>query len=1004
MPWGALTGVASPFPTPYNSEPDQTGPMPAAEAAAKFKVPEGFNVKLAAAEPDVQNPIAMTWDSRGRLWVAENYTYAEASIKFDLGLRDRILIFEDKDGSGKLAERKVFTDELQMLTSLEVGQGGVWAMCPPQLLFIPEGKQADVPSGPPQVVLDGFTIPEQSYHNFANGLRWGPDGWLYGRCGGTAPGDIGAPGTAPGDRVPLRGGMWRYHPTTKVFEALNSGTTNPWGHDWDKYGELFFVNTVNGHLWHSITGAHFVRSSTIEGGRRTYELIDQHADHFHFDNTQHWTKSRNGAADAFGGGHAHIGALIYQGDNWPQKFRDNLFTFNMHGLRANQEILARAGSGYVGHHGDDVFFPSDKWFRGLDLSCGPDGAVFAIDWSDTGECHERNGVHRTSGRVFKIQYGDPKPVAGLDLAKLSASELVQLHSHANAWYERQARRVLLDRMSAGVSVDDAKQPLRALFEKQSDVVIKLRALWSLYAIGGADAQFLESLLQHQDEHIRVWAIRLLTDRWSLDNVTSTRPSSMGQAPASELVAKLTALARTEPSGLVRLALASVLQRLPLVDRPALATELVAHKEDAADHNLPLLVWYGLIPVADANLDAVVKVAAQSQWPQITELIARRLTEDIEQQPAAINRLLEAASVSETFQVDVMRGIARALIGWRKAPKPAAWDGFVQKITSTTDAGLLERVRDLSVVFGDGRALDALKKVALDKNADMAGRKAALQLLIDSRTPDLRSLCESLLPVQLINAVAANGLALFDEPEIGAKLVAAYPAFHSTEKSKIIATLVSRASFVRPLLAAVESGKIPRTSISTYAVRQIRSFKDPELDKKLTAVWGELHESGDDKKALIAKFKTELTPEVLAKADKSQGRVVFNNVCSTCHALYGAGGKIGPDLTGAGRDNLDYLLENIADPSAVVSADFRMTIVNLKDGRVLNGMVRDKTEKTFSLQTMTDKVTLERSDVSGLQELPVSMMPEGLLDALSPNQRRDLIGYLMQRSQVALPAQ
>ena len=216
---------ASEFPAPYNSEPDKSKAMPAMEAAAKMRLPPGFKASVFAAEPDVQNPIAMAWDARGRLWIAENYTYAEGGKKFDLNLRDRILIFEDKDGDGHFDTRKVFTDELQMLTSIEVGHGGVWVMCPPQLRFIPDRNSDDLSDGAAEVVLDGFAIPPENYHTFANGLRFGPDGWLYGRCGASSAGEIGAPGTPADQRIPLRGTIWRYHPRRKVVEALGSGTT-----------------------------------------------------------------------------------------------------------------------------------------------------------------------------------------------------------------------------------------------------------------------------------------------------------------------------------------------------------------------------------------------------------------------------------------------------------------------------------------------------------------------------------------------------------------------------------------------------------------------------------------------------------------------------------------------------------------------------------------------------------------------------------------------------------
>ena len=1014
-----LTGFrlrASEFPLPYNSEPDQSGPMPAAEAAANMKLPPGFKATVFAAEPDVQNPIAMAWDARGRLWVAENYTYAERARKFDLNLRDRILIFEDKDGDGHFDTRKVFTDEVQMLTSIEVGFGGVWVMCPPQLFFVPDRNGDDVPDGAPEVVLDGFAVPSENYHGFANGLRFGPDGWLYGRCGASAPGEIGIPGTPFEKRIPMRGTMWRYHPQRKVFEALSCGTTNPWGHDWNEVGELFFINTVNGHLWHDFAGAHFVRPHTIDPNPRAYALIDQHADHWHFDTAQGWSKSRGGTADAYGGGHAHVGMMIYLGDNWPAEYRGRLFTLNLHGRRANQEILERNGSGYVGRHGADFFLANDPWFRGMELSYGPDGGVFVLDWSDTGECHESTGVHRTSGRIYKLAYGEPKRVDVGDLAKLSESDLVKLHTHANEWFVRQARLELAARAVAGRGLGTEKKELRELFEKQAEIVVNLRALWSLYTIGAADDAFLRAQLRHPNEHVRTWAIRLLTDTWPLDTVMSQRPGGKSevQNPKSEMqlsvvpfaptLAELIHLAKTDMSGLVRLALASTVQRLPVSQRVELAAALVGRKEDANDHNLPLLIWYGLIPLADANSATLPTLAVKCELPLTRKLITRRLAEDIEKNPAPLNELVKlTAAKPETFQTDILDGMAEGLAGWRKAAKPAAWDALAERLAHSDDGALRDRARDLSVLFGDGRALDLVKKVALDADADLNARKAALLTLIDNRPPDLRQLCEQLLDVSFLNPVAARGLATFSDPAIGVKLVRAYRKFHPSERGQLLAALVSRPAFAQALLDGVVERRIPREDLSAFDARQIRSLNDAALNKKLAEVWGEFREPAADKQQLIGKWKAQITPVALVQADKSQGRVVFNTACAACHTLYGDGGKVGPDLTGAGRDNLDYLLENIVDPSAVVTADFRMSVVNLKDGRVLNGLIAAKTDRTLTLKTMTETLTFERGEIQSVQESSLSLMPEGLLETLTAEQARDLIAYLMHMSQVPLPA-
>lgn len=795
--FAALSALAADFPLPFNSEPDtNSAALPAAQVAAQMKLPPGFKATVFAAEPDVQNPIALTWDARGRLWVAENYTYAERTRKFELRLRDRVLIFEDKDGDGRFDTRKVFTDDVQMLTSVEVGRGGVWLMCPPQLLFIPTANGGDAPTGPAEVVLDGFTPPAENYHNYANGLRFGPDGWLYGRCGASAPGEIGLPGAPKDARIPLRGTIWRYHPTRKVFEALSSGCTNPWGHDWDAHGELFFINTVNGHLWHGITGAHYVRPHTIDPNPRTYALIDQHADHWHFDTASDWTKSRDGAADALGGGHAHIGMMIYQGDNWPAEYRGRLFTLNMHGRRANQEILERKGSGYVGKHGPDFFIATDKWFRGMELTYGPDGGVYVADWSDTGECHDSTGVHRTSGRIYKITHGETKRPAVSDLTKFSVGELVRLHTHTNEWFVRQARLQLVERASVEREATVAATGLHSLFATDTNVVHQLRALWSLYALGAANVGFLKTQLRHPSEHVRTWAVRLVTDTWPLDTVMSERPRTPDRWIDDEAFARQTAVTRWEillfcskdRSTLVRLALASALQRLPVRHRFELAAALLAHTEDTLDHNLPALIWYGLIPVADLQPNTLVSLLHVCEKPLVRKLIARRLAEDIEQRPSHVADLLSlAAEKSEAIQSDILSGLADGLAGWRKATKPSTWDFFAKLIEKSANTALRDRARDLSVVFGDGRALDEVKRVALAKDADMNARKAALQTLIESRPPDLRAVCEQLLGVRFLNTVAVRGLAQFDDPAIGEKLAKSYRNFHPSERAAVMDT-------------------------------------------------------------------------------------------------------------------------------------------------------------------------------------------------------------------------
>jgi len=998
---------ADDFPKPFNSgEETHAEATPAAETLQKLTLPDGFQATLSAFEPMVQNPIAVTWDQRGRLWVAENYTYGDNKQRFELGLRDRVLILEDTDGDGIFDSRKVFIDTVQMLTSIEVGRGGVWLMTPPQVLFIPDRNGDDVPDAPAEVVLDGFTVGTDSVHNFANGLRWGPDGWLYGRCGGTCPGRIGVPGTPDEQRVPIWGGMWRYHPKTRVYETLVTGTTNPWGHDWNSLGELFFINTVNGHFWHNIPGAHFERHTGLDPNPRAYHLIDLHADHWHFDTGKPWHASRDGAANDLGGGHAHTGGMVYLGDNWPKEYRDRFYMINMHGRRLNSEILERHASGYIARHGKDLVISSDPWFRPIEVTYGPDGGVYIIDWSDTGECHENNGVHRTSGRIYKITYGTPKFPGPFDLSRKSNTELVELHRHENEWFVRQARIVLAGRLDQGQDLGDARAGLLKLFQHERDRVIRLRALLSLFVTEGCSQEFLIGLPGDDDEAVRTWGIRLLSDAWPLDgpNGPVNRPQSHPTLENKPLFV-LERAAEKDPSGLVRLALASTLQRLPVDRRADLAVKLLQRREETEDHNLPLLIWYGIIPVADQFPEAFLMIAQNCKVPLTLSLITRRMTEDVEKQPNLISSVL-SSHLQKTIPLAerraIVSGMTDALRGWRKAKPPANWEPFQESILKYGDEELITRTRELSVIFGDGRALDDVKKIVLDDQAPMDVRKSALQTLIENKPDDLRQICEKVIRVRILNVIAAQGLAQFDDPQIGEQLAKAYWTFLMPERPQIISILVSRPSFAIPLLKTIGSGGIPRTALTSFHVRQLHSLENPEVSRLTTEVWGELRDSSEEKQAQIAEWKQKLSDPVLAKANLSQGRVLFNATCSKCHRLYGEGTLVGPDLTGSNRNDLHYLLENIIDPSAVVNKDFRMQIVVLDDGRVLNGVITQQTERTMTLQTLTDAITIDKESIENTKQTTLSPMPEGMLQNLTPEQVRDLIAYLKHPSQVPLP--
>ncbi|MDZ4687235.1 MAG: PVC-type heme-binding CxxCH protein [Planctomycetaceae bacterium] len=985
---------ADDFPEVPNTQQNPP-PFTTPEAALKaLRLPDGFQATLFAHEPDVRQPIAITTDERGRMWVAENYTYAERPNSFDDKLRDRIIVLEDTDHDGKADKRTVFFDDIQQLTSVEVGFGGVWAMAPPNVLFIPDRNRDDIPDGPPIVVLDGFDTGPANKHNFANGLKWGPDGWLYGRVGITAPGEIGVPGTPKEQRVPVGPSLWRYHPVTKAVEEVCTGTTNPWGHDWDDHGELFFINTVIGHLWHGLHGAHYRRMFGADRNPHVFQVIEQTADHFHWDTAEAWNDIRKGVTATTaqaGGGHAHSGLMIYLGDNWPDQYRGKMMTLNLHGRRINVDRLERHGAGYVGKHESDLIFSDDPWFRPLELIYGPDGGVYVADWSDVGECHENDGVHRTSGRIFKITYGEPMPHKNLDLAKLSSLDLVKLQTHRNDWFVRQARRLLQERTAGGENMAAVCAQLATLFAQDSDIPHKLRAMWALTACGGAEATWLHQALSYPDEYIRSWAVRLLVDSKRIHPKT---------------LAAMEQCAAWESSGLVLLSLSSALQRLPVADRWSIAQAIGSHKEFATDDVLPLMLWYGVEGAITEQPKEAIGLATSTEMPIVRQFIARRLTMELESRPAVVARLVAVASASKSREVqhDLLTGMAQALQGWRQAKAPTAWATLQANINSAGDAELKKLVREISVVFGDGRAIDELLTLAKSTETDTATRRAAIRSLVDAKPPGLSDVLQGLLTDREISPEAVRGLAAVGTAETPKTLVKSYGRLVPPGREAAIQTLASRPQSAAVLLEAIAAGEINRADVPIYLVRQFQGYDDAALQLRLKTIWPELRPISADKQTRIAQMKDKLSRETIAAADVSAGRALWEKSCAKCHVLFGEGGKIGPDITGSQRHNLDYLLENILDPSATLIPTFRMTTLILADGRVINGVVLTKTEQTWEVQTPTEKLTLRKADIEETKDSTQSLMPEGQLDLLSPEEVRNLIGYVMSPQQVRLPTE
>jgi putative membrane-bound dehydrogenase-like protein len=996
--------------------------LPPEKAAKVMTVPEGFEVKLFAGEPDVMQPIAMCLDDRGRVWVAEAYSYPKR--RADKDAKDRILIFEDEKGDGHFTKRTVFMEGLNLVSGLEVGFGGVWIGAAPYLMFVPmkeepvgqvkekpvgqaflpaeapKDKLADknvrptktVPAGRPQILLDGWGY--QDTHETLNSFIWGPDGWLYGCHGVFTHSKVGKPGTPDKDRVPINAGVWRYHPTRHKFEVFAHGTSNPWGLDFNEYGQAFVEACVIPHAFHIIQGGRYQRQANSHFNPHTYGDIQTIADHLHWQGANQWVSADK--SGAFGGGHAHCGLMCYLGGTWPAEYRGQLFMGNIHGRRLNMDTLKAKGSGYVASHGKDFLLANDAWARFINMRYGPDGNVYVIDWYDKQACHTGNVDvwDRTNGRIYKISHrstqAQGRKSLGIDLQKKTDLELVEYQLHENEWYVRHARRILQERKPNSVDIGAA---IRKILEQHKDEAKRLRALWAYHAYLGDDQTirmalptFMDTAVADKSPIVRAWGIQLASER--SDNL-----SALGLSLGNR--------ARKESSPIVRLSLASALQRFANDRRWELAEALLSHAEDADDHNLPLMYWYAIEPLADVDPARALALALNGKIPLLHGYMIRRIGSSAKTD--ATKLLIEALAKSPDAggQLTFLTALREALRGRRQVEAPDGWTALFDKLKKSDNRDVRIQAICLAVTFGNPQpALEMVKE-----RSNTGYQFAAIGALLDAGhpklSPELRWLLGDELRGSGLRNVALRGLAAYDDPANPRAILSMYSDFTESEKQDALNTLASRSNYAKALLDAIAAKKIASKDVSADIVRQLRNLKDQAVTKRINDVWGVVRDSADERKKQMADYKKMLTTAPATPPDLAKGRELFNKSCAQCHTLYGVGGKVGPDLTGSNRANLDYLLENIIDPSAVIPKEYSATIIELKNGRTITGIVRAETPIALTVVTVNETLTLPRKEVDTLTVSTISMMPDDLLKLLREDEVRALIAYLQSPMQVAL---
>ncbi len=971
---------------------DDSKPLPAQETLKHFKLAPGLQMEVAAHEPAITQPLNMHFDERGRLWVVQYIQYPFPAglkvLKYDEHLRavfdkvpppppnhfkgkDRVTILEDKDHDGSFESAKDFASDLNIVRSVVTGRGGIWILNPPYLLFYPDKNRDDLPDGDPEVALSGFGLEDT--HSGANSLAWGPDGWLYGAHGSTC--------TATIKGVHFLGqAIWRYHPGTKDFEVFAEGGGNTFSFEFDAQGRAF-----SGTNYGKTRGMHYPQGSAgIKGWGKHGPLMNPHS----FGWIEHM--DHKGFEPRF-----PQTMVVYEGGAIPSLERHIVAPMSLMNRVMGAKVL-RDTSTYRTEDLEPLVLTDDRWFRPVDTKVGPDGAIYMADWYDSRLSHvdPRDTWDREHGRIYRLQAPGAARAPQLDLGALSSIELTKYFTHPNKWFRQTALRLLHDRRDASLS-----PKLREMVAKESGQTA-LEAFWALNAGGGFNDEVALQTLDHPSEMVRYWTVRLLGDRYPPARYSSSTAKPAPLPPA--IRAKLVKVASAEAEAQVRGQIAAAAKRLPGSDALPLIRELLYRAEDTKDKHNPLLIWWALESKAITDRAAILALLKETplwQAPVFSEHIASRLGQryTAERTPENLETAAQLLALAPSPQATdlLIKGMELGLQGDRVTSVPAALQKQVAAIWEArphTPAliGVALRLNHAAATP------DALKLLEA-KSTSAADRKSLLQLLsergIDAAVPVILTLLKAETKdsarIDLLTA-----LSRFNTPEIADSMLAILPKATAAVRATIVNSLTRRADWARALLETVDRGETKKEALTPGDLFAIQNLKDPGADKLVKKHWGNLRPSSQAKEQRITQIRKLIAPKV---GSPEKGREVFRARCGICHALNGEGAKIGPDLSGYERDNLDFMIPAIVDPSLGIREEYTAFNITTKAGQALIGFITENDPKAVSLMDLAgNKTRLAREEIGTLAALPTSVMPEGLLDGVSDGDVRDLFAYLIKK--------
>ena len=973
-----------------NHAPSAQAPLAPEEAQSRFTLHEGFEARLFASEPDVVNPVAMTWDERGRLWVVELYEYP-LGAKDGEKPRDNIKILEDTDADGRADKVTVFADGLNLATGILLGNGGAYVGQAPHLLFLKDTDGDDI-ADERTILKTGFGLEDR--HELLNGFTWGPDGWLYMTHGVFTHSTVKDPNDPNDDGIYMNAAVARFHPKTQKFEIFADGTSNPWGVDFDRTGNAFVSACVIDHLFHMAPGGLYVRQGGQPEYKYTYELLPSIVDHKHYRA-------------------AYCGIQVYLGDQYPRDYYNRVFMGNIHSNAVNHDRLETRGSSFTAHEEKDFVNANDGWFRPISEQVGPDGALWIGDWYDKYPCYQNaradpEGVDRSYGRIWRIVHtgNQPgkavpsRPSIDMDLSKLPTSQLVDRLQSPNIWQRKMAQRLLAERQDSMAKASLERLLTSTNNDKETHLETRLSTLWTLHQSEQLTEATLDKVANDREPAIRAWAARLTGER-------------RNNSPAS--LERLIHLA-SDHDPTVRLAVAVAARQhvsdfLTLNKQPSngsgqpdpglILAPLVQASADEEDQTLHFLIWTVAEP----------KIAEDPEWAlgwllengQATKPLSQKLVYKV------MRRLCDAG---ESWRMDIASRFINDAANWDSDLAIAALEGlldgqeaqailpsrlpenYFSNLTRHNNSTLAEQAMRLGAVWGDATAVRQLVQQITDLETSEEARIKAIAIASGLPSAAVREALSTVLANARSAALvrqAIEALGSMGGDEAANTIIAAWNKLGTRAKRTAAETLASRTSWAKLLLDAVENKTITSSEIPTTVVRSLARNRSQAVRSRAAKVIGRFREPNAD----LAKLIYDKTQVVLdGHPDIEAGRKIAEQACLVCHKLYGKGAEVGPDLTGVGRSDLAALLANIINPNQIIGNGYENVEVETKDDRIVSGRLLEENDNYVKIVSAGPiETTVARTDIQTLTKSDTSVMPEGL-EQLPDVDFRNMIWFLL----------